>query len=286
MKILITGSTGFIGHHLVRHFLDAGWDVSGTYRRELHNEIEGCRYLHVDLAKDKLTSERYDCVIHCAGQVEGGLTWDHVNNTVIATKKLIDNCEKTGTDRFILFSSIAVYGECSGLVNEDTKGTNLNSYALCKLLNERILKDSSISCRTVLRLSRILGEGGFDNSAFLAKFVRQLMSGETLEYTNGQMPYNNLFHVSDLVNICEIMAGCNESYQCLGTGSDEPVCMEKLVKILKDELNSESVVVEKSSDAPITCHEIDISKMKGFYQPMSTEQTLRLFAQEAIKQFR
>ncbi len=286
MKILITGATGFIGHHLVKRFVEAGHEVFGTYRSKMHNQVDGCTYFHLDLSEDSIPADHFDCVIHAAGQVENGKTWDYVKNSVIATKRLIDFCEENKIEKMIFFSSIAVYGECEGIVNEETKGKNMNTYAQCKILGEKMLSESSIPQRYVLRLSRILGEGGFDNSGFLARFVKQMMNGETVRYSSPNMKYNNLFHVTELASFCELLSEMHENgMMCIGTGTDDPVEMSSLVHILHRELKSKSELREIERNAPLTCHEININKLLSMgFNPRSTEDILIAFAKDAIRE--
>lgn len=288
MKILVTGSTGFIGRHLVKRFLDEGHSVTGTYRKGLHDEVEGCRYINIDLSKDTLRDEYYDCIFHAAGQVQNGKTWDYIQNSIFTTKAVIDYCEKNNIPRMVFFSSIAVYGECDGIVNEKTTGKNLNTYAECKLLGEKLLKESSIPYKTVIRLSRIVGEGGFETGGFLTSFSEKMLKNEDVVYSNGEMPYNNVMHISDLENLCDKILGQEDGYMCVGTGADDPISMKDMIETLKKELGSNSDLVERknTSEERLTCHLIDISVMKALgIKPESVTETMSLLASDAKKRF-
>lgn len=225
MKILVTGATGFIGSHLVRCLIRNGYEVVGTYRTILRNEVNGCRYIHINLAKEDLEeNEAYDCVIHCAGQVEEGMTWDYIENSIISTKRLMQYCEKMAVKKFIFMSSIAVYGECSGQVDENADHINQNKYALCKTLCEGIVEDSTIKCKYIIRLSRILGEGGFESGGFLTNFAKAFINDETVRYSNGNILYNNMFYITDLENVCILLIEkMQEKFWCIGVGDRKSV---------------------------------------------------------------
>lgn len=287
MKILITGATGFIGHHLAHYFVDMGYEVYGTYRTILRNVVPGCKYICVDLAKEDLKDNDYDCIIHCAGQVSNARTWDYVTNSIITTKRLISYCERINLKKIIFLSSIAVYGEVTGRVDENTKGTNLNCYAQCKVICERLLEESKIHQKYIIRLSRVVGEGGFEIGGFLASFAEKMIKNEEIVYTRPNILCNNLFHVQDLARLCKMLIfERDEEKLCIGTGALHPIFMRELVQLLHNEIESNSRLIEKEADQPLTCHHIDITRMIELgYCPMNTEDTLKLFAKDAIKRF-
>lgn len=70
--VLVTGSAGFIGRHLVRRLLADGWEVHGL---DIKNGPSGdCRRLFRRPVNDQF---HYEWVIHCAAIVGGRATIEH-----------------------------------------------------------------------------------------------------------------------------------------------------------------------------------------------------------------
>ena len=81
MKVLITGSAGFIGHYLAKRFLDNGHHVYGIdsllndkkisiKRNLILKKYKKYKFLKTDLSKNKnfFTNINFDLVVHLAAQ--------------------------------------------------------------------------------------------------------------------------------------------------------------------------------------------------------------------------
>lgn len=113
MKILVTGSSGFIGGHVVREILHGGHQVvalsrsSPSVESERQPEIE---QLNCDLSVDgSLTLEGLgiDVVVHLAASLSGSAE-DQYRSTVHGTQNLLDEMRRVGIRGLIGVSSIAV----------------------------------------------------------------------------------------------------------------------------------------------------------------------------------
>ena len=108
LRVLITGSSGFIGTHLVRRFREGGWTVSGIGRRSLDEP----GYLAHDLVQplpDSLDGP-IDAVIHAAARSNPwGTRRQFENDNVVGTQHVIDFCLRNGQPRLIYVSSSSVY---------------------------------------------------------------------------------------------------------------------------------------------------------------------------------
>jgi dTDP-L-rhamnose 4-epimerase len=138
MKILVTGSEGFIGSHVVKRLLDlehtvVGVDAldpqvhgGGPTRRPDSTYIEHPNY-EFSMREVGFMSlyESYDAVIHLAAQVGVGqsmyeparYTWSNSHQTAMLLEKLAVSKPK----RLVVASSMSVYGEGAqeiGVVNE------------------------------------------------------------------------------------------------------------------------------------------------------------------------
>ena len=65
--VLVTGSDGFIGRHLVDHLAQAGWRVMGVVRRGSGSPALSAIWPDLKSAGEALQKNRVDVVVHCAG---------------------------------------------------------------------------------------------------------------------------------------------------------------------------------------------------------------------------
>lgn len=146
MKVLITGISGFIGHHVADKFSGLDYEIVG-----IDNEKKDCifRTYVIDLLKDDiaivLKSEKPDIIIHCAGLASVPYSFAHPEediqlNTVMVQRILFAMKEcNMGNIRFIMLSSAAVYGQPMHLPVCETDELNpMSPYALHKKMAEDI----------------------------------------------------------------------------------------------------------------------------------------------------
>lgn len=219
MKILVTGTDGYIGAVLGPFLLERGFDVMGIdcgfYR-------DG--WLYNDLATRPMTRtldirrlqpgdlEGFDAVVHLAelsndplGEHDQRLTYD-INHT--GSVRLAQMCKNAGVGRFIYTSSCSVYGAAvDGSERDESSAPNpLTAYARCKVLVERdvgALADRNFS-PVFLRNATAFGASPrmrFDivlnNLAGFAWTTREI------KMTSDGTPWRPLVHVND---ICEAVA--------------------------------------------------------------------------------
>ena len=219
MKVLVTGTEGYIGALLAPVLLDRGHEVvgldTGFYRDGwLYNN--GTTRLPTCINKDlrDITAEdlhEFEAVVHLAelsndplGQHNPEVTYE-INH--LGTVALAKRCKKVGITRFIYTSSCSVYGIGTGdLKTEESEPNPQTAYAKCKVLVERdlsALADDDFS-PTFLRNATAYGPSPrmrFDlvlnNLAGLAWTAREI------RLTSDGTPWRPLVHVLD---ICQAIA--------------------------------------------------------------------------------
>lgn len=172
MKILITGSSGFLGRILYNSFSD--FDVfvlnrsSGNYRCSLQNEIPKF-------------NKSFDLVIHSAGKAHSvpksaleKLEFYHVN--VVGTLNLLKGLQKNSLPKqFVFISSVSVYGaEKGSFLNEQTPLLAKDSYGLSKIEAEKVVQewcDSNDVVCTILRLPLLVGKNAPGNLGAMVKAI-------------------------------------------------------------------------------------------------------------------
>ncbi len=171
--VLITGASGFTGHHMVAEAVKAGFKVRAT---DLSSRHYGAMFeaLGVEFVKSNITNREgldrlfdgVDKIIHVAGihdySTPDKLMWA-VN--VKAVENLCDAAVKADVQRFVHFSSVNVYGFNSNPGNpvkeDDPKQTPPhNNYNITKWEGEKVvhkyIKEKGLQA-TIMRPAAIYG---------------------------------------------------------------------------------------------------------------------------------
>ena len=117
MKVLVTGSEGFIGSRVVAVLRERGHEVTELDRRAT---------TPIDLRSDDLdrSVDGVDVVCHQAAMVGNGVDAQdlpgYASNNDVGTANLLAAMARVGADRLVLASSMVVYGD--GLYNCRTDG--------------------------------------------------------------------------------------------------------------------------------------------------------------------
>lgn len=152
MKILVTGTEGYLGSLLAPVLMERDHDVTGLdtgyYKAGyLYNaKGHGPRTLNKDIRKVRAEDLRgIEAVVHMAelsndplGELAPDITYE-INHQ--GTVHLAKTAKAAGARRFIYMSSCSVYGVATdGDVTEETQPNPQTAYAKCKTLCERDLK--------------------------------------------------------------------------------------------------------------------------------------------------
>lgn len=201
MKILVSGSSGYIGNYLVKHLKDSGYEVSGYNRTNLDD----------DFKIKQFKSFSPDIFIHCAGIAHVNLKKQNNNinqvilSNTIMTARLANISLNSGVKQFIFLSSAKIYGSYS--VNkisfEETDKPNPEGvYAESKFLAEqeliKICSNSKLNF-TILRLPLVYGE---NNKANFEKLDKLVMLGFPLPFKdiNNKRSIINLNNLSNFIH--------------------------------------------------------------------------------------
>lgn len=171
MKVLVTGTDGYIGTLLGPYLMERGHDVTGldTGFHRVGWLYNGVQKMPKAITKDirNVTVDDlkgFDAVVHLAelsndpvGQLMPNITYDinHKGGVHMAT-----TAKKAGVGRFVYFSSCSVYGASATTASDENGHTNpLTAYAECKLLVEKDVKPMADDkfCPTYLRNATAYG---------------------------------------------------------------------------------------------------------------------------------
>ncbi len=232
MKIMITGTDGFVGETLKKYFQEKGYNVFGTVfmRDALENEVR------FDIQKtkefEKLPKENFDVIIHTAGIVDQTVPKKIMFNVnAEGTQRMLDWGKANGCNHFIQMSSVSVYGlKTNGEYRSEEKTKRYDGplaipYMRSKAKAERYIEKSGINY-TILRLPAVLGR----NDSYLSPaIIPRLKDGKFYFCGNDDKLFSVLF-VKNLPAIIEkvIKAGpLNDVFNCV----DHHVHWHEFIKV-------------------------------------------------------
>ena len=151
MKILVTGSTGFIGGYLVKQLVQDGHEVICIVRKtsniELLRKLTGVVLINCDITNASYFSEvvRRECpevVFHCAAVVmeKDEEVLNKIN--VGGTSNVCLACLDSDIDRMIYVSSVAVVsGNKEDCLTDEMSYSATNAYGRSKIRAEKVVRD-------------------------------------------------------------------------------------------------------------------------------------------------
>ena len=152
-KILVVGGAGYIGPHMVKKLVRAGFDVvvlddlSTGHRAALRygHFVEGS-IADRSLLDDLLANGRFDAVMHFASFIQVGESVSqpakYYQNNVVNTLNLLDAMVQHGVGNVVFSSTAAIFGEPgSPLIDEISPANPINPYGRSKWMIEQVLAD-------------------------------------------------------------------------------------------------------------------------------------------------
>ena len=226
MKILITGSSGFIGFHLSKKLLDIGHRVYGydsmnnyydvSLKKARYNILK--KYKNFSFTKNKLENKnslekvfkkfKPSIVIHLAAQA--GVRYSiekprvYLDSNITGSYNIIEVSKKFNVKHLIMASSSSVYGANKKIPFKETDKTEtqLSIYAATKKSNESMAHSYSNIWKvpiTMLRFFTVYGPWGRPDMA-LFKFTKGILANKKIDiYNNGKM-YRDFTYIDDIVD--------------------------------------------------------------------------------------
>lgn len=216
MSVLVTGSAGFLGQHIVRALLDRGDYVVGLVRDHVcardHFPPEDRRVVvHGDLSSDRflervLAEHEVDSVIHLAAQAQVSVakadpigTW---KSNVCGTWNILEACRRQAVRRVVVASSDKSYADGPAPYVETqpvaANGVYATSKAMADLCAQAYGLEYGLPVQ-IVRCGNLYGPGHRNFSTIIPNAIRSALTGVPLVLRSDGTPRRDFLFVLDAV---------------------------------------------------------------------------------------
>lgn len=229
-RILVTGSSGFVGSHLVEELKKKDVEVVTL------TDPEGHRIDVRDWKKIKKI-DGIDMVYHLAAKTYVPFSFENSRETyevnVLGTLNILELCRLRDVEKIVFVSSY-VYGQPRYLpIDEKHPVQPTNPYMRSKVLGEDLCKahnnDFGIKC-IILRPFNIYGEEQSDNF-LIPSILKQLVNGK-IELRDPE-PRRDFLYIKDAIEAC-VRAGeyTGSDFEIFNIGSGVSYSVDEITRII------------------------------------------------------
>jgi len=224
-KIFITGSSGFIGFHVAKKYLDKGLKVHGLdsmnayydvnlkkSRLKILKKYKNFTFTRGNIANynvinKSLLNFRPSIIIHLAAQA--GVRYSiknpkvYLDSNIIGSYHILEIAKKLKIKHLIMASSSSVYGANKKFPFQEIDKTDhqISFYAATKKSSENMAHSYSSLWKlpiTILRFFTVYGPWGRPDMAYF-KFTKNILKGKKIEIFNKGKMYRDYTYIDDIV---------------------------------------------------------------------------------------
>lgn len=315
--VLVTGAAGFIGFHLSKHLLAAGYQVIGIDNLNDYYEPAlkqarldlltdpGFYFIEGDLADKALLNQLFEeykpqFVINLAAQagVRYSITHpqDYIDSNIVGFFNILEVCRHHSVRHLVYASSSSVYGnqQKTPFSVEDDVSKPISLYAATKKTNELMAYTYSHLYgipTTGLRFFTVYGPWGRPDMAYFS-FTNKFVKGETIQVFNHGDMKRDFTYIDDIVKgiiaVIDSPPTTTPPAKVYNIGNNQPEDLMSFIKTLEKSLMEAGVINQKSKfeflpmqpgDVYQTYADVDpLIRDFGFKPSTSIEEGLSAFA--------
>lgn len=267
MKILITGADGFIGSHLVEHFINHGYQVRalclynsfGSWGWLEHAEKSANLEVVLGDVRDKECCAKImdgiDVVINLAALIAIPYSYvaprSYVETNVTGTLNLCQAAVEKSVKRFVQISTSEVYGTAQYVPIDEHHPIKAQSpYSASKIGSDAVAMSHYYSFDLPVVLARPFNTFGPRQSAraVIPTIITQLAQGITEVQLGDTTPTRDFNYVKDTCEGLRLLAGCDAAVgEVINIGSGTEISIHDLFYKIARLMQVDAKIIEDNS---------------------------------------
>ena len=246
-KILITGSNGFLGEHLVNYFINKFYLLGLDKNACLDNLLNLKKFTFYKiniLNKVKLEKlfdqNKIDIVIHCAAEILDQKNREAVWKTNLeGTSNLVNMCNKYNVKKFIFISTFSIFEDNYNFPVLETEPSSAKvDYGKSKYEAEKYILNNCKSSYFIFRCPVIIGDKRLDKLGILFELIKNNINVWLIGQGNNKIHFVS---VKDLIKAIEKTFHLDASH-ILNIGSDNVKSLKNIISYIIKKTKSKSKI--------------------------------------------
>jgi nucleoside-diphosphate-sugar epimerase len=252
-RILVTGSSGFIGSALKKKLEESGEFVKGVDASKGYDISDESTF-------NKLDYKDYSNVIHLAGKLFIPDSWNNPGSfyktNLFGTENILEFCRRGSIP--LVYISAYLYGQPEKLpISEDDEIRPNNPYAHSKYLAEELCKFYSEYFGLkigILRPFNVFGIG--QNKSFLIpRIIDQAINTDKIVVMS-LVPKRDYIYLEDLINAIVAVKNNDRQFSVYNIGSGYSLSVKEVINTVQKVLNISKDVVSDNEERPNEIYDV------------------------------
>jgi len=252
-KVLVTGSSGFIGSHVADVLEDQGYSVvlfdtvSSKYKSKYQEEIIGDILKPEDIEN---AIEGCDVVYHFAGQADIGSSSEDptktIHNNIIGTQNILEMARRSNVNRVMFASTIYVYSELGSFYRVSKQA--------CEKIIEEYQREFGLDY-TILRFGSLYGPRANDFNAIRSFLIQAIKEKKIIRRGDGE-ELREYIHVKDAARLSVVALDEKHKNKHLIITGNQQIKVKDLLTMIREIFNGE---IEIKFDLEEELHHYEIT---------------------------
>lgn len=235
-KVLVTGSSGFIGSHVADALEEEGYQVilfdavASPYKTKTQKEYIGDILNPVDIKK-----AMKDCkyVFHFAAQADISSSSEDptktIHNNIIGTQNILEMARRSNVKRVLFASTIYVYSELGSFYRVSKQA--------CEKIIEEYQREFGLNY-TILRFGSLYGPRANDFNAIRSFLIHAIKEKKIIRRGNGE-ELREYIHVKDAARLSVIALNEKHTDKHLVITGNQQIKIKDLLTMIREIFNGD-----------------------------------------------